>query len=150
MKTLITAIVASLVFGVAANAELVNSQNDIPSQINTFTNKPAEYLTADRTKLVMRVHIGWRISNSKAFFVKFPSDSTLAAQRQLESMLRSAESGVIGRHILSDFINSNPSKLKLDEIKKEIQNALDTIAAANNIGISIESVGVVDVSELLK
>jgi membrane protease subunit HflC len=92
--------------------------------------------------LLTSVYVGWRISDAKAFFPKFPGGSALAAQRQLENMLRSAKAAVIGRHKLADFVNSDATQLKFNDIETEIQNSVAAELAKNNYGISLEFLGI--------
>jgi membrane protease subunit HflC len=120
----------------------VQSLNRFDQRVQTFADIPSETLTADSTMLVVNVFVGWRISDAQAFFPKFPGGSALAAQRQLETMLRGAKAAVIGKHNLSDFVNSDPAQLKFNDIEKEIQAALDGELAKNNYGISIEFLGI--------
>ena len=59
-------------------------------RVQNFEDKYSENLTADSTMLMASVYVGWRISDAKEFFPKFAGGSVEAAQRQLETMLRSA------------------------------------------------------------
>jgi membrane protease subunit HflC len=120
----------------------IQSINRFDKRVQTFADTPSETLTADSTMLVVNVFVGWRISDAKEFFPKFPGGSALAAQRQLENMLRSAKAAVVGRHNLADFVNSDPSQLKFNDIEKEIQTAVSAELAKNNYGISIEFLGI--------
>jgi len=120
----------------------VQSINRFDSRVQTFADIPSETLTADSTMLLVNVFVGWKISDAKEFFPKFPGGSTLAAQRQLENMLRSAKAAVVGKHNLSDFVNSDPAQLKFTGIEKEIQIAVETELAKNNYGISLEFLGI--------
>ena len=79
---------------------------------------------------------------TRSNFSKFAGGSVAAAQRQLESMLRSAKSAVIGKHNLSDFVNSDPSQLKFEAIENEIKASVQNELAAQNYGISIEFLGI--------
>jgi membrane protease subunit HflC len=110
-------------------------------RVQNFEDKPSEILTGDNTMLIAGVYVGWRISDAKEFFPKFADGSVTAAQRQLETMLRSAKAAVIGKHNLSDFVNSNPAELKLAAIEDEIKTAVQGELAAHNYGISIEFLG---------
>ena len=65
-----------------------------------------------------------------------------AAQRQLETMLRSAKAAVIGKHSLSDLVNSDPKQLKFEAIEDEIKTAVQNQLASQNYGISIEFLGI--------
>jgi membrane protease subunit HflC len=107
-----------------------------------FEDKFSENLTADGTMLLTSVYVGWRISDAKEFFPKFAGGSVLAAQRQLEQMLRSAKAAVIGKHNLADFVNSDPAQLKFAAIESEIKAAVQTELATHNYGISLEFLGV--------
>jgi membrane protease subunit HflC len=120
----------------------VQSINRFDQRVQTFADIPSETLTADNTMLVVNVFVGWRISDAKVFLPKFKGGSTQDAQRYLENMLRSAKAAVIGKHDLSDFVNSDSSQLKFDQIEKEIKTSVDSELAKNDYGISIEFLGI--------
>jgi modulator of FtsH protease HflC len=111
-------------------------------RVQNFEDKFSENLTADNNNLLTSVFVGWQISDAKAFFPKFAGGSVPAAQRMLESMLRSAKSAVIGKHSLSEFVNANPADLKFDTIENEIEQAVQTQLSTNDCGISIEFLGI--------
>jgi modulator of FtsH protease HflC len=120
----------------------VQSINRFDSRVQTFADIPSETLTADSTMLLVNVFVGWKISDAKEFFPKFPGGSTLAAQRQLENMLRSAKAAVVGKYNLADFVNSDPAQLKFSEIESNIQKSVEMELAKNNYGISLEFLGI--------
>lgn len=120
----------------------VQSLYRFDERVQTFADIPSETLTADSTMLVVNVFVGWRISDAMEFLPKFPGGSVLAAQHQLEGILRSAKAAVVGKHNLADFVNSDPSQLKFNEIEKEIQTEVDRQLTSNNYGISIEFLGI--------
>ena len=111
-------------------------------RVQNFEDKYSENLTADNTMLLTSVYVGWKISDAKEFFPKFAGGSVEAAQRQLETMLRSAKSAVIGKHNLSDFVNADPKQLKLEAIEDNIKTAVQGELASQNYGISIEFLGI--------
>lgn len=111
-------------------------------RVQNFEDKFSENLTADNTMLLTSVYVGWRISDAKEFFPKFTDGSVPAAQRQLEAMLRSAKAAVIGKHNLSDFVNADSSKLKLDQIEDEIKTTVQKELVAQNYGMSIDFLGI--------
>jgi membrane protease subunit HflC len=120
----------------------VQSINRFDQRVQTFADIPSETLTADSTMLVVNIFVGWKISDAKEFLPKFKGGSTQDAQRYLENMLRSAKAAVIGKHNLSDFVNSDPTQLKFGEIEKEIQTSVESELAKNNYGMSIEFLGI--------
>ena len=109
--------------------------------MQNFEDKYSENLTADNNNLLTSVYVGWKISDAKSFFPKFAGGSVPAAQRMLESMLRSAKSAVIGSNVLSSFVNADPKQLKFDEIEQEIQRSVQSQLQTNNYGIELEFLG---------
>src|SRR5277367_529175 len=110
-------------------------------RVQNFEDKFSENLTADNNNLLTSVYVGWKISDAKAFFPKFAGGSVSAAQRMLESMLRSAKSAVIGKHTLSEFVNANPQDLQFDAIENEIEQAVQSQLQTNACGIELEFLG---------
>ncbi|MGA2802436.1 MAG: protease modulator HflC [Verrucomicrobiota bacterium] len=111
-------------------------------RIQNFEDKFSENLTADNNNLLTSVYVGWRISDAATFFPKFAGGSVAAAQRMLESMLRSAKSAVVGKHPLSDFVNADAKQLKFDAIENEIEQAVQSQLQTNNCGIEIAFLGI--------
>jgi membrane protease subunit HflC len=111
-------------------------------RVQNFEDKFSENLTADNTLLQVSVYVGWRISDAKEFFPKFAGGSIPAAQRQLETMLRSAKAAAIGKHNLSDFVNAQPAGLKFEAIEDEIKTSVQNELAAHHYGMSIEFLGI--------
>lgn len=110
-------------------------------RVQNFNDKFSENLTADNNNLLTSVYVGWKISDAKSFFPKFAGGSVSAAQRMLESMLRSAKSAVIGKHTLSEFVNANPQDLQFDAIEKEIEASVQAQLQTNSCGIALEFLG---------
>jgi modulator of FtsH protease HflC len=110
-------------------------------RVQNFEDKYSENLTADNNNLLTSVYVGWRISDAATFFPKFAGGSVPAAQRMLESMLRSAKSAVVGRHTLSEFVNADPQNLEFDAIEMEIEKAVQTQLQTNNCGIQLVFIG---------
>jgi membrane protease subunit HflC len=111
-------------------------------RVQNFEDKYSETLTADSNPLYTSVYVGWKINDAAAFFPKFPGGSVEAAQRMLESMLRSAKSAVIGKHQLSEFVNTDPKEVRFDEIENDIKLAVQNELSTNNCGIEIEFLGI--------
>ncbi|HVU26961.1 MAG TPA: protease modulator HflC [Verrucomicrobiae bacterium] len=112
------------------------------NRVQNFEDKFSENLTSDNINLLVQVYVGWKISDAEVFFPKFAGGSVDAAQRLLESILRSAKSAVVGKHQLSDFVNADPKELKFDSIEDQIQKAVQTQLQTNNCGIEIAFLGI--------
>jgi membrane protease subunit HflC len=111
-------------------------------RIQDFQDKFSENFTADNITLIMSVYVGWRISDAPAFLNSFKDGSVSAAQSQLQSMLTSAKSAVVGSNSLSAFVNADPKQLKFDQIQNEIEQAVRDELQTNNYGIQIEFLGI--------
>jgi modulator of FtsH protease HflC len=110
-------------------------------RVQNFEDKYSENLTADNNNLLTSVYVGWKISDAKTFFPKFAGGSVSAAQSQLEGMIRSAKSAVIGKHSLSEFVNADPKELQFDAIENEIESDVQARLQTNNYGIQLEFLG---------
>jgi membrane protease subunit HflC len=111
-------------------------------RVQNFEDKYSENYTTNGDIILTSVYVGWRISDAKEFFPKFAGGSVEAAQRQLETMLRSAKAAVIGKHSLSDLVNSDPKQLKFEAIEDEIKTAVQNQLASQKYGISVEFLGI--------
>lgn len=121
----------------------IQSINRFDQRVQSFDDKFSEgFQSGDGTMVLVNVYVGWRISDAKAFFPKFPGGSAIEAQRQLESIVRSAKTAIIGKHNLSDLVNSDPKEIKFGEIEKEIQSVVEAELAKHDYGISIEFLGI--------
>ena len=106
-----------------------------------FEDKFSENLTADNITLLTSVFVGWRISDAKTFFPKFAGGSVSAAQRMLESTLRSAKSAVISQHTLAELVNADPKELRFDAIEREIEQSVQARLQTNNCGMELAFLG---------
>ena len=77
-------------------------------RIQNFEDKFSENLTADSITLMTSVYVGWKISDAAAFLNNFRDGSIAAAQSQLQSMLTSAKSAVVGSNTLVRFCERGP------------------------------------------
>jgi membrane protease subunit HflC len=112
-------------------------------RIQNFENeKLDESLTLDHFNLLTRVYVGWKISDPEAFFPKFKDGSIAEAERQMEGLIRSAKLAVVGRHKLSDFVSTDETQLKFDQIENEILAILQDQVNKKGYGIEIEYLGI--------
>ena len=114
----------------------------LDQRIQNFEDAISEPLTADNTTLLIRVYVGWRITDAKTFFPKFAGGSTVVAERMLEDIVSQAQIAVVGKHPLSDFVNANEQDLKFDAIEREIRLVAEAQLRTNNCGIGIEYLGI--------
>ena len=113
-------------------------------RVQNFEDKYSQSMTTNGFTIMTSVYVGWKISDAGTFIQKFPGDPAVSmpnVQSQLESILRSAKSGVIGNHPLSDFVSVNPQDLKFDTIEMEIETSVQSQLAGKNYGIELQFLG---------
>src|ERR1041385_121712 len=111
-------------------------------RVQNFEDKLSEGLTSDSINLITTVYVGWRITDPKTFFPKFPGGSVIEAQKRLEGVLRTYEKAVLGKHPMSDFVSATDNGAKLSAIEKEIFDAVQTQLRESNYGLEIEFLGI--------
>lgn len=110
------------------------------ARVHNFEGKFEEAMTLDQRNVLVLVYVGWRITEPQKFNRSFPGGVD-DAKRNLESLVRSAKNATVGTHNFSDFINTDPAKLKFDEIEKEM---LLQVAgtAKEKFGLEVKSLGI--------
>lgn len=110
------------------------------ARVHNFEGKFEEAQTLDQRNVLVLVYVGWKITEPQKFNRSFPGGVD-DAKRNLESLVRSAKNATVGTHNFADFINTDPAKLKFDEIEKEM---LAQVAgtAKEKFGLEIKSLGI--------
>lgn len=110
------------------------------ARVHNFEGKFEETLTQDGRNLMVLVYVGWRVAEPQKFNRSFPGGVD-DAKRNLESLVRSAKNSVVGTHDFSDFINTDPAKLKFDLVEKKI---LEQVAgtAKDKFGLELKILGI--------
>jgi modulator of FtsH protease HflC len=113
-------------------------------RVQNFEDKFSECYTTNGVTLLASVYFGWKISDAGTFIQKFPGDPAVSmpnVQGQLEGIVRSAKTGVIGNHPLSDLVNANSQDLKFDAIEHEIEQKAQSLLSGKNYGVELEFLG---------
>lgn len=110
------------------------------ARVHNFEGKFEEAQTLDQRNVLVLVYVGWKITDPQKFNRSFPGGVD-DAKRNLESLVRSAKNATVGTYDFSDFINTDPAKLKFDEIEKKM---LDQVAgtAKDKFGLEVKSLGI--------
>ena len=110
------------------------------ARVHNFEGKFEEAMTLDQRNVLVLVYVGWKITEPQKFNRSFPGGVD-DAKRNLGSLVRSAKNATVGTHNFSDFINTDPAKLKFDEIEKEM---LAQVAgtAKEKFGLEVKSLGI--------
>ena len=100
--------------------------------------KLEEIRTADSHNILVSIYVNYRISDPAKFFVSL--ENITKAESQLNSWMRGFKNAAFGQYQFNQIINTDRSKMKLDEIQERIK--MDLAKQTANYGITIESVGI--------
>lgn len=103
-------------------------------------DKFEETLTQDHYTVLIRVYAGWNIADPTLFRERF-GGSIARAQTDLEGMIRSTKSAVVGKHPFSHFISPDPAQVRLQDIETEILAGVQPDAKAK-YGIDVRFLGI--------
>jgi membrane protease subunit HflC len=111
----------------------------LDQRIQNFEDKFEQARLSDQNTILVLLYVGWRIDDPKQFFPKF-TNSIVAAEGNLEDVVRSAKNEVVGRHPFSDFISTEATEMKFAQIEDEIlQKVRQQLKQKDkNYGIGIE------------
>jgi membrane protease subunit HflC len=116
-------------------------------RISQFDDADKETNTRDQKAVIVSTFCAWKVGTSpedvKTFNKQFGED-TLGAngpRARLQSFLDGAKGQVIAQHPIDDLVNTDPAKMKLAQIEKEIFDAMHD-HALKETGIDVVMVGI--------
>jgi membrane protease subunit HflC len=115
-------------------------------RVEKFDSRPrileaelGETTTKGAVPVIVNTFIVWRISEPLVFFNAV--GSVTEAQTKLKSQINDTQNKVIGRHFFSEFVNSDPEKIKLEQIESEMLSELQN-SVKGLYGIEIKAAGI--------
>lgn len=109
------------------------------SRPKMYTGVMEETTTRGGEPIIVDTYVMWKITDARKFLEAAGTDEK--AQQLLSTELRNAQNSVIGEYYFNDFVNSDPEKIKINEIEMKMAQAM-TNAAIDSYGVDILSVGV--------
>lgn len=109
-------------------------------RIHNFEDQFEETLTKDNFNLLIKVFAGYAITKPDVFLQRFANGSIEEAEKALSGLIRSAKNAVVGQYQFSDFISTDPEKVKLAEVERKILEAVQT--NQGQYGIAVEFLGI--------
>jgi len=102
-----------------------------------------ETLTSDKRNVILLNNVVWQIEDPLKF-LRAVGDRD-SAEIRLDGMVTNAKNAVLGRYELTALISTDEDNLMVDEIEEEIFNMVEP-AAGDQLGITVESVGILRVA----
>ena len=111
------------------------------SRMRVFAPQVEETPTAGGEPIIVNTYVVWKIAQPLEFFNAVKTVRK-AEDELLRSRIRNTQNSVIGRHYFSEFVNSDPSRVKFKEIEAEMLADLRQAVADANYGIEIKALGI--------
>jgi len=109
------------------------------SRMRVLDVPPAETTTRGAVPIIVTTYVVWRVAEPLKFL---NAVGTVAdANDAIRYRLNNAQNRVIGQHTFSEFVNSDPEKIKLAEIQTEMLKDLQE-TVRNDYGIEIKTLGI--------
>lgn len=109
------------------------------SRMRVFEADIGETTTKGAVPIIVNTYVVWKIAEPLKFF------NAVGTVREAESKLRGqindTQNRIIGQHYFAEFVNSDPSKIKFEEIQAEMFTDLKQ-AVRDDYGIEIKTLGI--------
>jgi len=109
------------------------------SRMKVLEAELVETTTKGAVPIIVNTYVVWKIAEPLKFF------NAVGTVGEIESKLRNqindTQNRVIGQHSFGEFVNSDPSKIKFDQIQKEMETDLKQ-AVRDDYGIEIKTLGI--------
>ncbi|MBN1392606.1 MAG: protease modulator HflC [Sedimentisphaerales bacterium] len=109
------------------------------SRMRVFEADLGETTTKGAAPIIVNTYIVWKIAEPLVFFNAV--GTIKEAENKLLSQLSDTQNKVIGGHDFADFVNSNPAKIKFEEIQNEMLADLQQ-PIRTDYGIEIKTLGI--------
>jgi len=109
------------------------------SRMRVFEADLGETTTKGAVPIIVNTYIVWKIEEPLAFFNAV--GTIKEAENKLLSQLSDTQNKVIGRHYFAEFVNSDPEKIKIEDIQNEMLADIKEPVRAN-YGIEIKTLGI--------
>lgn len=109
------------------------------SRNQDFEAELGETTTKGAVPIIVNTYVVWKISEPLKFFNAV--GTIKEAENKLRSQLSDTQNKIIGRHSFSEFVNSDASKIKFEQIQEEMLADLQS-AVKDDYGIEIKTLGI--------
>ena len=109
------------------------------SRMRVFEADLGETTTKEAMPIIVNAYVIWKIAEPLKFFNSV--GTVKEAENKLRNQLSDTQNKVVGQHSFSDFVNSDPAKIKFEQIQQEMLADLGP-AVKDNYGIEIRAMGI--------
>jgi membrane protease subunit HflC len=109
------------------------------ARMRVFEADTGETTTKGAVPIIVKTYVVWRIANAEEFYKSVKTVEQ--AKSTLYSQISDTQNRIIGGYAFSEFVNSDPAKIKIVQIQQEMLNDLKG-AIESVYGITIETLGI--------
>ncbi len=107
-------------------------------RVRVMEDKTEETTTADGKNIIITTYAGWTITDPFKFHTSFRTEED--GEKLLRTESRADKKAVVGQYAFSQFVSTDESERKLDEIERRMREAV--ASSASRYGITIETFGI--------
>jgi membrane protease subunit HflC len=109
------------------------------SRMRVFQTDLGETTTKGAIPLIVKTYVVWRVDQPLDFFNAV--QTVFEAENKLKGQLSDTQNKVVGQYYFSDFVNSDESKIKINQIEDEMLTTLRS-ALSEDYGIEVKDLGI--------
>ena len=109
------------------------------SRMRVFEPELGETPTKGVVPIIVNTYVVWKIAEPLKFFNAVKS--VKKAEEFLRSQINNTQNNVIGQYNFADFVNSDKSRIKFEEIQAQMLTELQS-AVRDDYGIEIKTLGI--------
>jgi len=117
----------------------IEKEHKYDKRMRVFEADMGETTTKGAVPIILKTYLVWRIANPQEFYKSVGTVDQ--AKNKLYSQISDTQNRIIGQYTFSAFVNSDPTKIKIEEIQEKMLADLKG-AMENEYGIGIETLGI--------
>jgi len=109
------------------------------SRLRVLEGELVETPTREAVPLIVKSFVVWRVAEPLKFLNAV--ETTADAEDKLRSRINDTQNRVMGNHVFGEFVNSDPERIKFEEIQAEMLADLQAPVLAD-YGIEVKTLGI--------
>lgn len=109
------------------------------SRMRVLEAEVGETTTSGKVSIIVSTYVVWRIAEPLQFYNNVGTID--GAEGRLRSQINDTQNRIIGKHTFAEFVNSDPDKIKLDQIQAEMLADLAP-RVKQEYGIEVRTLGI--------
>jgi membrane protease subunit HflC len=117
----------------------IQSVYKFDSRMRVYEADLGETTTKGITPIIVNTYVVWKIADPLQFFNSV--GTVEEAESKLRGRINDTQGRVIGQYSFGEFVNSDPSKIKFDQIQGDMENEIKQ-GVRDDYGIEIMTLGI--------